>query len=65
MPSSGVVRLASIAGPAMANTRALLMVPGREDGSAINGAGVYRPLAARISRTISQIGTTTTAPSRK
>src|SRR5215470_18005671 len=38
MPSSGVVRFASIAGPAMAKTRALVTTLGGAVGSAIKGA---------------------------
>ena len=63
MPSSGVVRLATIAGPAMANTCADVTLDGE-----VNEAGlraVYRPRGAPNNREISQIGITITAPSRK
>ena len=66
MPSSGVVRFASIAGPAMAKTRALVTAAVESAGSMFDlVASGYRPLAARVSRTISQIGTTTAAPSSR
>ena len=103
-PSSGVVRLASIAGPAIANTRALVTwkvvviessglsrhgracpghprlryavvcetrawtparrSAGHDGGESVIASG-HRPRGVRTSRMISQIGITSTAPSRK
>jgi hypothetical protein len=58
-----VVRLATIAGPAMANTCALLTWEVDDNGS--GSRADYRPRGAPNIRDSSQIGTTITAPSRK
>ena len=63
IPISGVVRLATIAGPAMAKTCAEVTL-----GMAVNEAGlraIYRPRGAPSRRDRNQIGMTITAPSRK
>ena len=60
-PISGVVRFATIAGPAMAKTRALVTLEFNEAGL----RACYRPRGAPSMRDISQIGITITAPSRK
>ena len=81
MPSSGVVRLATIAGPAMANTCAVVTLDERGecmpelDGQPASPQptiamhrllrGDYRPRGLPNSRDSSQIGITITAPSRK
>ena len=63
MPISGVVRLATIAGPAIAKTCAEVTL-----GETVNEAGlraIYRPRGAPSRRDSNQIGITITAPSRK
>ena len=63
IPISGVVRLATIAGPAIAKTWAELTL-----GKAVNEIGlraIYRPRGAPSRRDRNQIGMTITAPSRK
>jgi hypothetical protein len=59
-PIKGVVRFATIAGPAMAKTRALVTFE-LKGGKPVD----YRPRGAPNIRDSSQIGMTMTAPSRK
>ena len=63
MPISGVVRFATIAGPAMAKTCAVVTLD--EGANEFGLRVVYRPRGAPNIRDISQIGITITAPSRK
>jgi len=64
MPISGVVRLATIAGPAMAKTCAVVTLDVRLKWD-LACARSYRPRGAPNNRINSQIGITITAPSRK
>ena len=64
MPISGVVRLATIAGPAMAKTCAVVTLD-TEVNEVPPAPGLYRPRGAPNIRDSSQIGITITAPSRK
>ncbi len=63
MPISGVVRFATIAGPAMAKTCVVVTLD-KEFNEACRRA-LYLPRGAPNIRDISQIGITITAPSRK
>ena len=63
MPISGVVRFATIAGPAMAKTCAVVTLVGEVNEPGLRGP--YRPRGVPNSRDSSQIGITITAPSRK
>ena len=62
MPISGVVRFATIAGPAMAKTCAVVTFVGETSN---RSCAIYRPRGAPNIRDSSQIGITITAPSRK
>ena len=69
-PISGVVRFATIAGPAMAKTRALFTL--EFNGNSLRTLwferdviGAYRPRGLPNTRIRSQSGITITAPSRK
>jgi hypothetical protein len=64
MPISGVVRLAIIAGPAMAKTCAVVTLASELNECGLS-ADLYRPRGAPNSRDNSQTGITITAPSRK
>ena len=64
MPISGVVRFATIAGPAMAKTCAVVTLDGRSQRTRLL-RDLYRPRGAPNSRDSSQTGITITAPSRK
>jgi len=64
MPISGVVRFATIAGPAMAKTCAVVTLDEGANNFRLR-ARLYRPRGAPNIRDISQIGITITAPSRK
>jgi hypothetical protein len=63
MPIKGVVRFATIAGPAMAKTCAFVTL--RVEFKRMKPAGYYRPRGAPNIRDSSQTGITITAPSRK
>jgi len=63
MPISGVVRFATIAGPAMANTCAVVTLDTEFNETGLRAS--YRPRGALNIRDSSQIGITITAPSRK
>ena len=64
MPISGVVRFATIAGPAMAKTCAVVTLDTGTQRT-WRARNLYRPRGAPNSRDNSQIGITITAPSRK
>ena len=63
MPISGVVRFATIAGPAMAKTCAVVTLD--KEVNELRPRALYLPRGAPNIRDISQIGITITAPSRK
>ncbi len=63
MPISGVVRFATIAGPAMAKTCAVVTLD--KEANELRLRATYRPRGAPNIRDNSQIGITITAPSRK
>jgi len=65
MPISGVVRFATIAGPAMAKTCALVTLETEVNDGCLYESSVYRARGVPNSRDSSQIGITITAPSRK
>jgi hypothetical protein len=64
MPIKGVVRFATIAGPAMAKTCAVVTLVGGTNKRRLC-TKLYRPRGVLNSRDRNQIGSTITAPSRK